>query len=97
MESMSLRDVLIAGGIIGIFLAGWSAFIQSKLGSLSKLWIKFDTHVKEYAKDRLADAKEYASKKDVAEVESRIEQDLQDIKTSQKEMDRKLDKLLGLK
>jgi len=108
--AFSLKDwISIFGGIIVIvivFLSGWSAFLQSKIKSITAIrasvkafWEKWDKFQEKYSDDRLADAKEFATKSEVAKavsaVEDKIESSEQRLEARIISLDRKIDQLLS--
>lgn len=98
----SLKDwVYLLGFLVtigGLFFSGWNALIQSKLKSLSSFWAKWDSFKEKYAEDRLADAKEFATKKEVARAVERLEDKIdgseQRIENRLKILEGKIDRLL---
>ncbi len=76
---MDLNTLLVAGAVVSLIFGGWNALLQSKMGSLTKLWEWKDKFAKDYGNDRLSDAKSYASRTDLAVMERRIEKRLDDI------------------
>ena len=47
--------------------------------SLSRVWVKWDEHQVIYSKDRLADAKEFASRSELASAVNKLDADIKDM------------------
>lgn len=82
-----IKETVLLMGVIGVSLAGWNAYLQSKLGTLTRIWRWRDEFIKQYAADRLSDAKEYATRMELARALEKLEHSIE-------ELDIKLDKLL---
>ena len=68
MDSLSLKELLaivvLAGAVLALVLGGWNAWIQTKLGSLGRLWNEFNAHIEKYGNDRVENVEDYACKDD---------------------------------
>ena len=71
--SNALTYIVGIGAICGLALSGWQYALTSKIKSISTLWTKFDVHTKEYNKNRVDDAKEFASRNEMQSLGSRLE------------------------
>ena len=73
----SLKDWAAIFGMViavgGAVLSGWTYWLQGKVKSITTLWNKWDVFQKEYGEHRLEDAKEFATKKEVARAVERLE------------------------
>lgn len=77
-------SLYVAGALVGLIafaFAGWNVWIKGKVNSITKLWEKFTEHVESYNDDRLADAKEFATKSEVGIALTRIEAKIESSET----------------
>ena len=101
-RNLTPQDILGVLALGAILFGGWNAWIQNKMGSLGRLWGEFNVHVKDYQQNRLADAKEYASRAEVTEAVRHIEADMKSmerriedrIDESEKHLGEKIDLIL---
>ena len=109
-QLLFLRYILALGALVALLMAGWNAWMHLKFktqndkvealkANISKLWSWKDGHVDKYNKDRLNDAKSYATRNDLREAEKGIVRDMKEmearIENRLDKMDHKLDRLLG--
>lgn len=100
----SIKDWLAILAIVtavgGLFFSGWMALIQGKIRSITTLWTKLDALRNEYSVNRLADAKEYATKSEVATavrgLETKIDASEEKLEMRLRDLDQKLDRLISM-
>ena len=86
MTDDTKTTIAVLGFAFGVGGAGWSAYLGTKVGSLSALWKWKDDFIEKYNENRLADAKEYATQENVDKSMATISENI-------KSLDHKIDTL----
>ena len=86
MESVAAKEladtmskIAYGGGSAAVGMGIAIGMLWVRMRSVSVLWRKYDEHIKDYSENRLKDAKEYATQRQVERAVNRLEKKMDDI------------------